>query len=48
MNEKLSTRAIEMVLNNYADRHLKTSLVYQVAKLELQDLLDEIDSKESK
>jgi hypothetical protein len=38
---KLPTDAILMVLNNYAERHLETSLVYQVAKAELQALLDD-------
>ena len=40
-SSKLSTDAILMVLNDYAKRHLETSLVYQVAKTELQALLDE-------
>ena len=35
-SSKLSTDAILMVLNDYAKRHLETSLVYQVAKTELQ------------
>jgi len=38
---KLHTDAILMVLNNYAERHDKTSLVYQVAKSDLQALLDD-------
>ena len=46
MSKQLSTIAIKHVLDNYAERHLKTSLIYQVAKLELQDLLDEIDQKD--
>ena len=40
---KPPTDAILMVLNNYAERHLETSLVYQVAKAELQALLDDRD-----
>jgi hypothetical protein len=39
---ELSTDAILMLLNDYAERHLETSLVYQVAKADLQALLDEI------
>jgi hypothetical protein len=38
---KTPTDAIQMVFNNYAERHLDTSLVYQVAKAELQALLDD-------
>ena len=38
----LETTAILIVLNDYAERHLKTNLVYQVAKAELQSLLDEV------
>jgi hypothetical protein len=34
------------VLNDYGERHRKTSLMYQLAKLELQLLLDEIHRKE--
>jgi hypothetical protein len=40
---KLATDAILMVFNNYSERHDKTSLVYQVAKADLQALLDDRD-----
>jgi hypothetical protein len=46
VNEELPTDGILHVLNDYGKRHLKTSLMYQLAKSELQALLEKIHQKE--